>query len=155
MITLYKPKIEELWFREKLINDEATMGYNHAWGGTIPFPKEKWEAWYDRWLLNHKNKRFYRYVTKNGEFLGEAVYHLDEAKKVYIANVIICASHRSKGYGKQALLLLCDNAKNNGIQEIFDDIAIDNPAIGLFMSCGFEEIYRTGEYIMLKKKLID
>lgn len=42
MIALYKPRIEDLWFREKLINDGATMAYNHTCGGTIPFPKEKW-----------------------------------------------------------------------------------------------------------------
>ncbi len=155
MITLYKPRIEDLWFREKLLNDEATMTYNHACGGTIPFPKEKWGDWYDRWLLNHENKRFYRYITENGEFLGEIAYHFDEARNVYIADVIIYVSYRGKGYGKKALLLLCENARNNGIQEIFDDIAIDNPAIALFINCGFEETYRTSEYIMLKKKLID
>lgn len=155
MIALYRPRIEDLWFREKLMNDEDTMSYNHAWGGTIPFPQEEWENWYNRWLLNNENKRYYRYVTENNNFLGEIAYHFDEARKIYIADVIIHASYRGKGYGKKALLLLCENAKNNGIQEIFDDIANDNPAITLFKNCGFEEIYRTNEYIMLKKKLTD
>lgn len=55
--------------------------YNHAWGGTIPFPEQEW---------------------------NECLY---------------------------------------------DDIAIDNPAISLFLNSGFVEVYRTREYIMLKKDL--
>ena len=34
-----------------------------------------------------------------------------------------------------------------------DDIAIDNPAVGLFLKAGFTEEYRTNEIIMLKKEL--
>jgi hypothetical protein len=30
MIALYKPKVDELWFKESLMADEATMSYNHA-----------------------------------------------------------------------------------------------------------------------------
>ena len=36
MITAYKPNLEDLWFREKLMSDEETMSYNP--GGTLPFP---------------------------------------------------------------------------------------------------------------------
>lgn len=46
-ITLYTPSLEDLWFRQKMMADEETMSYNHAWGGTIPFPKEAWHGWYD------------------------------------------------------------------------------------------------------------
>ena len=38
MLKLYTPKFEDLWFRQQLMIDEATMSYNHAWGGTIDFP---------------------------------------------------------------------------------------------------------------------
>ncbi len=38
---LYKPKLEELYFREMMLNDEQTMSYNHVYGGTIPFSKDK------------------------------------------------------------------------------------------------------------------
>ena len=47
--------------------------------------------------------------------------------------------------------MLCENAKENGIKEIYDNIAIDNPAAVLFERCGFVEEYRIAEYIMLKK----
>ena len=46
-IILYTPSLENLWFRQKMMADEETMSYNHAWGGTIPFPKEAWHGWYD------------------------------------------------------------------------------------------------------------
>ena len=36
---------------------------------------------------------------------------------------------------------------------LHDDIAIDNPAIRLFLKAGFYEEYRTDEIIMLKKDL--
>ncbi|WP_170000957.1 GNAT family N-acetyltransferase, partial [Campylobacter sp. RM16189] len=82
-------------------------------------------------------------------------YHFDDKRSIYVTNVIIYAPYRKKGYGKIALTLLCKKAKDNGIKEIYDDIAIDNPAINLFLSCGFKEEYRTTEYVMLKKILVD
>ena len=52
MLELYEPHIEDLWFKEKMLGDRETMSYNHAYGGTIPFPKEKWAGWYDK--MDHK-----------------------------------------------------------------------------------------------------
>lgn len=37
-VYFYKPKLEDLWFREAMMADPDTMSYNSAWGGTIPFP---------------------------------------------------------------------------------------------------------------------
>lgn len=108
MIKLYIPKYEDLWFRQMFMADEETMSYNHAWGGTIPFPQQEWNEWYDYWVLNSEGKRFQ---------------------------------------------LLCDAARENGVEFLYDDIAIDNPAISLFLNSGFAEAYRTSEYIMLKKDL--
>ena len=55
---LHTPTLDELWFKEELLADHQTMSYNHAYGGTIPFPREKLAAWYDRWIVHHENKRF-------------------------------------------------------------------------------------------------
>ena len=49
--------------------------------------------------------------------------------------------------------LLCSAAKQNGIKLLSDDIAIDNPAVKIFLKNGFVEEYRTSEIIMLKKEL--
>lgn len=49
--------------------------------------------------------------------------------------------------------LLCWVVKNNGISVLYDDIAIDNHAITLFLKHRFVEEYRTKEKIILKKEL--
>ncbi len=155
MIILYKPELKDLWFREKLLADEDTMVYNHAWGGTIPFPESAWENWYDHWLVRHENKRFYRYLrdTEAKVFLGEAAYHYDEKRMIWLADVIVFSEYRRKGYGTEGLKLLCENAKANGVDVLRDDIAVDNPSVSLFLKAGFSEEYRTDKIIMLKKAL--
>lgn len=57
-IRFCEPQIDDLWFRQLLLSDLETMSYNHAWGGTIPFPKEKWKEWFDRWVGNPSEERF-------------------------------------------------------------------------------------------------
>ena len=153
-VSFYKPQLEDLWFRESLMADSETMSYNNAWGGTIPFPREKWADWYEFWVQDPQN-RFYRYITsgKSRSFVGETAYHYDEELQLYLADVIISARCRRQGYGKAGLELLCDAARKARIPELYDNIAIDNPGIGLFLQCGFQEEYRTEEIIMLKKHL--
>ncbi len=154
-VSLYIPKLEDLWFREEFMADPATMEYNHAWGGTIPFPKEKWEGWYNDWVVNDDGKCFYRYLKNtDGEFVGEVAYHIDSKHNMCMADVIIASKYRGRGYGKAGLLLLCEQAKDNGMDSIYDNIAIDNTAVRLFIECGFTEEYRTEEIIMLKKQLV-
>ena len=50
MLETYKPDIGELGFRQGLMADPETMSYNAAWGGTIPFPQEDWQDWYEYWF---------------------------------------------------------------------------------------------------------
>ena len=77
MIKLVVPSLEDMWFREQLINDEKTIEFNKKWGGTIHFPKDKWESWYDYWVRNPDGKRFYRYILDdNNMFVGDEVHHL-------------------------------------------------------------------------------
>lgn len=153
MLSLYVLRREDLWFRQKMLADEATMSYNHAWGGTIDFPEENWDDWYDYWIAEPEGERFYRYLqdTATGDFVGEIAYHSDGGN--YIANIIIHAQYRGKGYGREGLKLLCEAAANNGIKALYDDIATDNTAAKLFLELGFAEEYRTEEIIMLKKEL--
>ena len=153
MIEFYKPCIEDLWFKEKMMGDEQTMSYNRAYGGTIPFPKDYWADWYDRWITNHNNKRFYRYIKENDTFVGEIAYHFDGERQIYIADVIVFAPYRGKGYGRKGLMHLCEAAKENGIKELHDDIAIDNSSVELFLKCGFVEVMRTNAYVLVKKEL--
>ena len=154
MLTLYEPRLEDLWFRQMMLEDEETMSYNHAWGGTIPGPKERWQAWYDEWIIHHQSRRFYRYrQDETGAFIGEIAYHYDDEISGYIADIIVYAKYRGKGYGSQGLDLLLTAVKENGIHILYDDMAIDNPARKLFLQHGFSEEYRTEEIIMLKREL--
>ena len=154
MLTLFEPRLEDLWFRQALLSDEETMSYNHAWGGTIPWPEEEWKDWYDAWIVRPEGKRFYRYLkNEDGEFVGEIAWHYDGEMRHEAANVIIHARHRGKGYGSEALELLCSAAKGSGISELYDDIAPDNPAIRLFLKHGFAEETRTRDRIILRRTL--
>ena len=72
-----------------------------------------------------------------------------------MANVLIYSKYRRLGYGSMGLQLLCDEAKRNGITVIYDDIAIDNPGISIFLKLGFEEVLRSEQIILLKKRSID
>ena len=155
MLTLYKPSIDDLWFRQQMLEDPDTMSYNRTWGGTIPFPKEKWHSWHDRWLCGPDGKRFYRYLKddETGSFVGEIAYHWDEEECICLADVIVFAPCRGEGCGREGLRLLCESARKNGIDVLYDDIAKDNPAIRLFLSEGFEIEAEKEMTFLLKKKL--
>ena len=155
MIELYKPTIEELGFRESLMADEKTMSYNHAWGGTIPFPQTEWEKWYNCWLEGSAFQRFYRYLynAESKDFVGEVAYHYDEKRKIHICDVIVLAEYRNMGFGSAGIQLLCDAAKENGVTMLYDDIAADNLSYKLFLKNGFEIDYQDDTVIMVKKTL--
>ena len=153
MLELYKPQIEDLWFRKTFLSDPETMAYNNAWGGVIAFPEEKWPQWYARWVGSPGGARFYRYIRDDAKFVGEVAWHRDTERDICLADVIVPAAYRGQGYGRAGLRLLCATAKEAGIDALYDDIARDNPAIALFLSEGFVEEYRTDAIIMLKKQL--
>ena len=154
MISVYKPERGDLWFRQMMLADEETMSYNRAWGGTIPFPEERWDEWYGRWIERHEGKRFYRYVRgDSGDFVGEIAYHFDDGTRRFLADVVILAKYRRRGFGGQALTLLCAAAKENGVSVLYDDIADDNPSIGMFLARGFAEDRRADGIVYLKKEL--
>ena len=153
-LNIFEPRFEDLWFRKKMLEDEETMSFNKAWGGIISFPKEKWKGWFNRWIINHENQRYYRYLeNEQKEFVGEIAYHYDSHYDGYMADVLIYAKYRNKGYGLKGLSILCEEAKKNGLIALYDDIAIDNTGIVIFLKLGFKELYRTDGIILLKKDL--
>ena len=152
-LTLYTPSYADLWFRQLMLADQATMAYNRAWGGTVEFGKDRWQAWYSRWLQCEEGSRYYRYVCCGGMPVGEIAYRYDGERGIYIANVLIYAPYRGRGCGKQALSLLCEAARQNGIAALYDDISADNPAVSLFLRCGFTEVWRNEQVVMVKKQL--
>lgn len=154
MLTLVTPDLDDLWFREKLMSDEETMSYNAKWGGTITFPKETWEVWYDTWVRNAGCNRYYRYLmNQENEYVGEIAYHYDISRNIYICDVIILAQYRNRGYGTEGIQQLCIEAKKNGVSALYDDIAAENPSYKLFLKNGFEIEYKNKDVVMVKRKL--
>ena len=151
---LYRPRLEDLAYREKWLNDPQTMSYNHAYGGTIPFPRARWADWYARWI-GDEGARYYRYLRleNSGDFVGNVSYHYDGEFGEYLCEVLISAPYRGRGFGRQGLTLLCEAARANGVKRLVDNIAIDNPAAVMFLRGGFRERERTDEFIFLEKEL--
>ena len=152
-IDLHRPESDELWFRQKLLSDPDTMSYNNKWGGTIAFPPEKWDDWYQRWVSQSEDKRFYRYLTYDDMFVGEAAYHYDDARGIFLCDIVVYAKYRGKGHGTAGLRLLCEAAKENRVAVLYDDIGLDNPAVKLFLDNGFEVVQQTEDVVTVKKIL--
>ena len=155
MLKLCKPEAEDLSYRSALLMDEATMAYNEKWGGTIDFSRQKWDAWYEKWLLSDEKERYYRYLYSQElqTFVGEVAYRFDETYGVHIASIIVEANYRGKGFGRAGLRLLMEAAKENGITKLCDDIAADNPSVALFLQEGFREVWRNEDCVMVEKIL--
>ena len=138
-----------------MLADLETMSYNDRWGGTIAFPPERWDAWADRWLNEADGRYAYRYLQdeETGEFLGEAAYHYDRQRDVWLADIVVYAPFRGKGYGRQGLELLMREARKNGLSALYDDMLGDNPALGMFMACGFTEVSRDEGIVTVRTDL--
>lgn len=153
MLQLKRPALNELDYRRKLLKDKNTMEFNAANGGTVDFSKKIWKQWYALWMNQSDHYYAYIYDQKLHCYIGEVSYYYEPEYDEYILNIIIQYEYRQKGKGKEALLLLCQKAKENGIKFLCDDIDANNPAISLFRQAGFKEIWQKGHIIMLKKRL--
>lgn len=147
-ISLYIPKLEDYWYEAKIQLDPKSMNYNagydvsyygyHYDTGCIDFPKEKWQESFDR---RKKENRFFAYIKDNNTntYVGYVNYHYNKSDKRYECGIVIESKYRGKGYSKQALKLLCNTAKNNGVKELYDNFEIDRGnALDIFKDVGFE-----------------
>lgn len=163
-IKLHIPAYEELWYRQKLLSDPATMGYNRDYDldfdgydretGCIDFPETEWRAWYD-WFVGQEPKRFYAYVVReDGRFLGEVNLHRSGDEPWYEMGVVVEAAHRGKGYGGMALKLLLHHAfhvlKANAVRNSFE--AERTAALRLHLAAGFREIAHEKGIVYLEYK---
>lgn len=132
------PKKEDLNYRKSIVEDPKTMEYNN---GIVPFPKEKWDSWYEKWIGNGDPNFYYAYIFDKDiqSYVGEIAYRKEPEMNLVTLNIIIENKHRGKGYGKEGLKGLVSKAFKNGWNEVRDLIGKDN--IGsqkLFSDFGFK-----------------
>lgn len=77
----------------------------------------------------------------------------DAGAERHVADVIVRARWRGHGYGAAGLELLCDTARERGLAELWDGIALDNPSVGLFLRHGFEEVERGDGLVWVRRRL--
>ena len=145
-LTLHIPGWEDGWFYAKLLSDPATMAYNAPWfppDGCIPEPEKAWEDCYAR-MVGQEPERFYAYLQRSsdGAFVGDVNFHYTPEKDWWDMGVVICASERGKGYGKQGLRLLCDRAfRVAGITRLHNEFETTRgAAFHIHRAVGFREV---------------
>lgn len=170
-ISLYKPKLEDYWYEQKLQSDPITMSYNagynvsyygyHYETGCIDFEEERWQESFEKRI---KEKRYLAYIKDNdiNEYVGYVNYHYNKNDNRYECGIVIEAKYRGKGYAKPALNLLCEEALKNGIKELYNNFEMERSlALKVFLSVGFQIVKRQlwkkfnkdVEGVLIKKKL--
>ncbi len=152
-IGLYVPGEEDLWFRQALLADPATMGYNkgcqlgfpeyHNDTGCIDFPKENWPGWYARWV-GAEPERFYAYLREeeSGDFLGEVNCYQTEGPGVYEMGIVLHSAQRGKGYAGEGIRLLLAHAFGHmGAREVTNRFEpTRKAALRVHVEAGFQVI---------------
>ena len=138
MAQLLKPERNELIYRRKLLGSRNTMAFA---GGTVPFPKEEWQTFYDTWVDTDPKDSFYGFVYCGGcmDFVGSARYAKNAETGEYESFILIHASHRNSGYGRWAVKLLKEKARENGIDALHAHVRRSWNCSGFLEKTGFTE----------------
>lgn len=114
---LYVPTLDELWYRQKMMQDPNTMHYNRGYcldfdgydsqTGCIAFPEEQWRDWH-AWFIGQEPARYYAYIVRDtdGAFIGEVNLHQSKEQPWHEMGIVLEAQYRGKGYAADALSLL-------------------------------------------------
>ena len=142
-VELYIPKLEDLWFYQKMMSDPETMSYNDPWGGCIDYPDEVLPDWYSCWV-GQEPQRFYAYIkrTSDGVWIGDVNFHYTPEKDWWDMGIVIYAPYRGKGYSVSALRLLLDQAfRICGISRLHNDFETTRDAAwAIHRKVGFKEM---------------
>ena len=143
-LELYVPKPEDGWFYEKMLSDPATMAFNAPWfppDGCIPHPEEEWKRLCGDWI-GAEPMRFYAYLHRrsDGGFVGDVCFHYTPECDWWDMGVVILASERGKGYGKQGLRLLAAYAFSHGVARLHNQFETTrDAAYRMHRAVGFRE----------------
>lgn len=84
---------------------------------------------------------YFAYIldSENNEFIGYCNYQYNEKSDKYECGLLIEAKYRGKGYSKEVLTLLCEEARKNGIKELYDTFEVDRgDTLKIFEAVGFK-----------------
>ena len=112
-LCLHVPETEELWFRQEMMADPATMSYNAPWSppdGCIAFPPPEWKTYRDKWI-EPRPERWSPYLRRRSDdaFVGEVNTHRAPEGDRWNMGVLIHARYRGLGYGAEGLHLLLEH----------------------------------------------
>ena len=154
-LELYIPKLEDLWFYQKMTSDPETMSYNANWDvdydgyhrdtGCIDYPDEVLPGWYEN-MIGQEPERFYAYIKRSsdGAWIGDVCFHYTPEKDWWDMGIVIYAPYRGKGYAVPALRLMLDRAfRVCGISRIHNDFEIARNEIAAWEThrkAGFQEL---------------
>ena len=161
-LTLHVPAYDELWYRRKLSEDPATMGYNKGYDlpfagydretGCIAFPPSEWADWY-AYFIGQEPLRYYAYIMRerDGAFLGEVNLHKEPDAPWYEMGIVLEAAHRGKRYAVPALRLLLRQAFDVlHAEAVHNDFEVSRAAaIRTHLAAGFTEYRRENGVIEL------
>ena len=150
-VYLKEPSLEELRFTEMLLQDEDTMKFNEKWGGTVPFPKENWEPFYNAYVKS-KDRLYFHIYNLDNQFVGEVSSRFDEYFNSHILNIKVLYRFRGNCHGYDALVAFLDHFfEDKNRKKISDNVALDNKkGIEVLERIGFKKVYVTSEYVMME-----
>ena len=135
-LELYVPKLEDLWFYQKMMSDPETMSYNANWDvnydgyhrdtGCVDYPDAVLPAWYEN-MVGQEPERFYAYIKRSadGAWIGDVNFHYNPAKDWWDMGIVLYAPYRRKGYAVPALKLMLEHAfRDCGISRIHNDFEV-------------------------------
>lgn len=113
-VYLHVPDVDEMWYRRRLLMDEATMGFNagreasegyDAATGCVNFPQSKWQAWYDGHIDNEPEK-FFAFIARKADLEFVGWVSLSREGEDYEIEVVVEDQYRRQGYGSEAMELV-------------------------------------------------
>ena len=154
-LELYVPKLEDLWFYQKMMSDPETMSYNANWDvnydgyhrdtGCVDYPDAVLPAWYEN-MVGQEPERFYAYIKRSadGAWIGDVNFHYNPAKDWWDMGIVLYAPYRGKGYAVPALKLMLEHAfRDCGISRIHNDFEVARNEISAWEThrrAGFREL---------------
>lgn len=153
MLELYIPKVEDMWFAQRMQADPATMAYNAGWDvsyagfhpdtGCIDLPESAWADKHAR-LVGHEPESFYAFVREkaSGDFVGTVNFRYDSGGDWYDMGVVLYSAYRGRGYGPKAMELLLHHAfVVCGVPKLHNEFETTRaPAVAIHKKAGFRQV---------------